>query len=110
MSDVGNRIKEERTRQGYSQNALAKRAGIAQATLNAIEASTKNPSVETVIMLARALGVKASYLLGEESGPKKDQETPQDPLIEQIVFAARRLTPERRRQLEEYARFLSDQP
>ena len=65
MSVVGENIRRERQKQHYSQNALAKKAGIAQATLNAIEASTKNPSVDTVILLASALDVTAAELLGE---------------------------------------------
>lgn len=65
MSDVGQRIRQLRTEQKISQNALAKRAGIAQATLNAIEADTKNPSVETVRLLAVALGSTVSELMGE---------------------------------------------
>ena len=69
MSDVGQRIRQLRTEQKISQNALAKRAGIAQATLNAIEADTKNPSVETVRLLAVALGSTVSELMGEVRNP-----------------------------------------
>lgn len=67
MSDIGHRIQKLRIQQKYSQNALAKRAGIAQATLNAIEAETKNPSVETVRLLAEALCCSVSELMGEEN-------------------------------------------
>ena len=69
MSDVGQRIHQLRIEQKISQNALAKRAGIAQATLNAIEADTKNPSVETVRLLAVALGSTVSELMGEIRDP-----------------------------------------
>ena len=65
MSAVGDNIRAEREKQGYSQNALAKKAGIAQATINAIERSTKSPSVDTVQLLADALNVSVSYLMGE---------------------------------------------
>ena len=65
MSVVGENIRIEREKQGYSQNSLAKRAGIAQATINAIERSTKSPSVDTVQLLADALNVSVSYLMGE---------------------------------------------
>lgn len=106
MNEVGSHIKHERINQGYSQNALAKRAGIAQATLSAIEAATKSPSVETVILLAKALDVSVSQLI---TGKKIDQGTQEDPLIDQIIKNARKLTPERRQQLEDYARFLADQ-
>ena len=66
MSNVGENIRRMREEQGYSQNALAKKAGIAYATLNAIERSTKSPSVDTIALLASALGLPVSYLLGEE--------------------------------------------
>ena len=65
VSVVGVNIKAEREKQGYSQNALAKKAGIAQATLNAIERQTKNPTVDTVNLIAEALGVTTAKLLGE---------------------------------------------
>ena len=71
MSVVGENIKVEREKQGLSQNSLAKKAGIAQATLNAIERQTKNPTVDTVGLIAEALGVTIAKLLGEsedESG------------------------------------------
>ena len=103
MSIVGDNIKKERIRQNYSQNALAKKAGIAQATLNAIEASTKNPSVETVFLLAAALNVTASYLLGEE----KEQEAPRDPLRESIIRDYDRLPPEARQLVRQYIDLLA---
>ena len=66
MSVVGDNIRMIRKQQGYSMNALAKKAGIAYATLNAIERSTKSPSVDTIRLLSEALNIPISYLLGEE--------------------------------------------
>ena len=66
MSVVGDNIRMIREQQGYSMNALAKKAGIAYATLNAIERSTKSPSVDTIALLSAALGIPVSYLLGEQ--------------------------------------------
>lgn len=66
MSIVGDNIRMIREQQGYSMNALAKKAGIAYATLNAIERSTKSPSVDTIGLLSEALNIPISYLLGEE--------------------------------------------
>lgn len=66
MSIVGKNIQRERENQGISQNSLAKKAGIAQSTLNAIERQTKSPSVDTVSLIAVALKVSVSYLLGED--------------------------------------------
>lgn len=65
MSAVGENIKKKRLFQNLSQNKLAKNAGIAQATLSAIESNTKSPAVDTVEKLAAALGCSVAELLGE---------------------------------------------
>ena len=108
MSKVGENVKAERERQKYSQNALAKKAGIAQATLNAIEASTKNPSVDTVILLARALGVSVAYLLGEEE-QQKEKEAETDLLRKSILDDYDRMTPAQRAKAREYMDLLLNQ-
>lgn len=108
MSKVGENVKAERERQKYSQNALAKKAGIAQATLNAIEASTKNPSVDTVILLARALGVSVAYLLGEEE-QQKEKEAESDLLRKSILDDYDRMTPAQRAKAREYMDLLLNQ-
>ena len=66
MNPVGQIVKKKREQAGLSQNMLAKKAGISQASLNALEAKTNNPSVETVFMLAAALECTVSELLGEK--------------------------------------------
>ena len=65
MNPVGQIVKKKREQAGLSQNMLAKKAGISQASLNALEAKTNNPSVETVFLLASALDCTVSELLGE---------------------------------------------
>lgn len=67
MSVVGENIKQAREKMGLSQNQLAKKAGIAQPTLSAIEKQTKNPSIDTVLLLASALNRTVGQLVGEES-------------------------------------------
>ena len=66
MNQVGQIVKKKRELSGLSQNALAKKAGISQASLNALESKTNNPSVETVFLLAAALECSVSELLGEK--------------------------------------------
>lgn len=66
MNPVGKIVKGKREQAGLSQNMLAKKAGISQASLNALEARTNNPSVETVFLLAAALDCTVSELLGEK--------------------------------------------
>lgn len=58
-------LRRERERLGLSISELAKRAGIAKATLSQIENGSGNPSLETLWALAMTLGVQFSRLIGE---------------------------------------------
>lgn len=102
MSTVGDNIKRMREAANMSQNGLAKRAGIAQATLSAIERSTKNPSVETVKLLAVALGCTTADLMGESPKTEKAQEIPSDPLRASIIRDYDLLPPEARQLVRQY--------
>lgn len=62
---IGLRIKELRMERGISQNQLAKKAGISQAGLSAIESTTKNPSMQTLQLIANALDVPVAQLTGD---------------------------------------------
>ena len=107
MSTVGDNIKRMREAANMSQNGLAKKAGIAQATLSAIERSTKNPSVETVKLLAVALGCTTADLMGESPKTEKAQEIPSDPLRASIIRDYDRLPPEARQLVRQYIDLLS---
>ena len=65
MNNVGYIVRKKRESLGLSQNQLAKKANISQATLSALESETKNPSVETVFLLAAAFDCSVCELLGE---------------------------------------------
>jgi transcriptional regulator with XRE-family HTH domain len=72
----GARVKYERERRRYSQNALAKLVGISQALLSKIEADkTVIPSGTTVKRLAKALWVSTDYLLGMDEDEKNEKLT-----------------------------------
>lgn len=86
MSEVGEKVKKYRKEKNLSQNALAKKAGIAQSALSAIESNVKNPSAVTVELLARALGCTTAELLGEDPG--EDAITPAE---RQLIIAYRSL-------------------
>lgn len=66
LNRVGLIVKQKRESIGMSQNMLAKKAGVSQAALSALESETKNPNVETVFLLAQALDCTVSELLGEK--------------------------------------------
>jgi transcriptional regulator with XRE-family HTH domain len=58
-------LKKLRTKKGWSQEKLAREAGISYQTLIKIERGyVRNPKLETLIKLAQALGVSIDKLLG----------------------------------------------
>src|SRR5688572_2632601 len=72
MSDagvVGRNVRRLRTERQLSIGALAVRAGLAKQTLANLETGRGNPTVETLLAIARALGVGATWLLAEWGSP-----------------------------------------
>jgi transcriptional regulator with XRE-family HTH domain len=62
---IGRVLKKIREREGLSQLELAKRAKVAQAYISEMEAGQKkNPGIDTLRKLAKALGVPVTELLG----------------------------------------------
>lgn len=69
MTDLGDRIattlRRERERRDLSVSELARRAGVAKATVSQLENGGGNPSVETLWALASALEVPFAILVDE---------------------------------------------
>ena len=60
-------LKKLRNKKGWSQERLAREAGISYNTLIKIErGGIKNPRLETLIKLAKALGVSIDKLVGSQ--------------------------------------------
>ncbi|MGH7944070.1 MAG: helix-turn-helix domain-containing protein [Opitutaceae bacterium] len=59
----GDAIREERISLGLSQEKLAERAGLSRNFYGCVERGEKVASIETVVRLARALGVNAEKLM-----------------------------------------------
>lgn len=57
------RLREERLKQGLSQNALAIRAGLSHTMVLRLERSDRMPTLDTLLRLAEALGVDLSDYL-----------------------------------------------
>ena len=56
VEDVRSRVKELRTEQGISQQALATAVGVSRQTINAIETGRYDPSLTLAVHLARHFG------------------------------------------------------
>jgi len=59
---LAERLRQVRELRGLSLNALAKVSGVARTTIGYIEGGETSPSVATVELLARALGVSVCWL------------------------------------------------
>ena len=63
-------IKKFRQKSGLSQDQLARKAGIPYSTFLKIESGyTPNPSIQTVLSIADALGVTIDELVGRRPKP-----------------------------------------
>lgn len=63
---IGSKIKNMRLSKCISQNALAKKAGIAQSTLSYIESNKKHPQFHTLSLICQALDTSVLDLLSFE--------------------------------------------
>ncbi|WP_149087300.1 helix-turn-helix domain-containing protein [Pseudomonas prosekii] len=59
----GQRIRELRSSQGFSQEAFADRCGFVRTYMSRIETGTANPSLDAAKVLADGLGISLSELL-----------------------------------------------
>lgn len=62
LAKFGSRVREERLRQGISQEELASRAGVHRTYIGMIERAEKNITLESIDKVARALGLTLSDL------------------------------------------------
>jgi transcriptional regulator with XRE-family HTH domain len=67
--NFGEKIRELRQHQRYSQREVAARIGITAVHLGRIESGRFFPSVEVVKRLAEIYGVTPNYLVNDEPGP-----------------------------------------
>jgi transcriptional regulator with XRE-family HTH domain len=64
-AEIGKRIRAFRSEKGISLERLAQQTGFTKGYLSKVEKSTKAPPVSTLGILAHALGVSISTILGE---------------------------------------------
>jgi len=90
------RIHELRARRGWTQDALADRAGVSKAMISKVERGENNPTVVVAAKIAAALGLTMSQLIGADERrralrlPKEQRVTFRDAAtgIEQRLFPA----------------------
>ncbi len=93
---LGRRMHELRARRGWTQDALAERAGVSKAMISKVERGENNPTLVVAAKIAEALGLTMSQLIGADERrralrlPKEQRVTLRDPAtgIEQRLFPA----------------------
>ena len=76
MPHPGDRIKAAREKLNWTQEKLAKAAGISKGFLSDIENDKRNISSESALKIADALGISLDYLLRGETGERERQRQP----------------------------------
>ncbi len=76
---LGDRIKERRLELGWTQDVLAEKAGISKGFLSDVENSKRNISADTLLDLAKVLGLSLDYLMTGEDDEKKVREAVEIP-------------------------------
>ena len=68
LGRLGANVKRLRLGSGFTQKQLSDRSSVATSIISKIESGTGNPSILTVLMLAKALRVDVGTLLNEQRG------------------------------------------
>ena len=76
----GARLRLARQARGFSQQQLARMAGVSRQAVSAVEAGHSDPSLRVALALARALGVTAEELFGPGNTPPPVAARPVAPL------------------------------
>ena len=66
MTNIGNKIKMERTAKKLSQSELASALGITQDSISLWETGKRLPDTQYIILLCKFFEVSSDYLLGLE--------------------------------------------
>lgn len=60
---LGEAVRAERKEAGFSQEKLAEKAGLSTVFISRIERGVESPSVDNLVKIAKALGVKVADLV-----------------------------------------------
>lgn len=64
--EFAERLKDLRTKRGYSQQDLAKKLGISKSTISMLEVGSRQPSKEMMELIADYFNVTLDYLMGKD--------------------------------------------
>lgn len=88
MPSVGERIRKRRNELGWTQDALAQKAGVSKSFLSDLENGKRNVGADTLYDIARALSLSLDYLMSGAEGAAEPLSEVQIP-ASLATFAAR---------------------
>jgi transcriptional regulator with XRE-family HTH domain len=104
---LGERVKERRSKLRMNQKQLADACGLTQATISRIESGKVNQlKSDAATRLAMVLGVTVDYLVGKTSKLTSDDSVESDPNARIIFRGYEKLSPEGKKQIKDFVRFL----
>ena len=62
MNTTGERIQEARKKKGFTQKELAEKIGVTEQTVGNYETDNRNPNLDTLALIAKALGESLEFL------------------------------------------------
>jgi transcriptional regulator with XRE-family HTH domain len=72
---LGRRLRRLRRERGWTVEKAAARYGVEPAHVRRVESGSTNPSLATLVSIARALAVDLADLLGDRRGPRRRPES-----------------------------------
>lgn len=107
-NDFASIIRKLRRERGWNQDDLAERSGISRTTVAKYETGLKKrPSAETIGKFAKALGVSASVLMGEEEAPDPSVVSDEDVKFALFGGDAARITDEQFEEVKRFAKYIA---
>jgi|GEM_PF-1027293 len=107
---LGEKVKEKRENRGMTQKQLAQASGISQATISRLESGrVKELKSQALRRLADALGVTMDYLVDKPDTPGPNYVIMSGSPPQLIFRVYEKLSPDRKRQFRDFARFLLQQ-
>ncbi len=107
-TSLGKKVKSLRKMRGISQNQLAKKVGVKQATLSRLEAGlAKQMKSEALARVATALGVTTDYLFGNADKVRPEDLSQDDLEAKALLEHYLKMSYEDKKVLSRFAEFLA---
>ena len=107
--NIGEKINMLRSLRGLSQNELAKRVGLRQASLSRLESGVAHTiRASNAAKLAQELGTSVDYILSDRQKPSTSDLVGYDPAVDLLIEYYADCDERRREELIAFARFSRD--